>query len=54
MSRRRPLLAHVPGEWNTLIAYGSGVVKREPVLEELAGMDMSMVYRWEPQEAAGT
>jgi hypothetical protein len=45
---RRPLLAHVPDEWNTLLVYGSGVVTREPVLEEQAGMDMSRVYRSVP------
>jgi hypothetical protein len=45
---RRPLLVHVPSEWNTLIAYGSGVVEREPVLEEQAGMDMTRVYRSVP------
>ena len=42
---RRPLLAHVPDERNTLLVYGSGAVEREPVLEELAGVDLSKVYK---------
>ena len=41
----RPLLVHVPNEWNTLIVYGTGVVEREGVLEELAGADLSKVYK---------
>jgi hypothetical protein len=45
---RRPLLAHVPSEANTLLAYDTGTVTREPVLEEQAGMDMSRVYRSVP------
>jgi hypothetical protein len=45
---RRPLLAHVPDEFNTLLAYDAGTVTREPVLEEQAGMDMSRVYRSVP------
>ena len=42
---RRPLLAHVPDERNTLLVYGSGAVEREPALEELAGVDLSKVYK---------
>lgn len=49
---RRPLLAHVPDEWNTLIGYGSGAVIREAVLEEKAGMDMTKVYRSVPTMGA--
>jgi hypothetical protein len=42
---RRPLLVHVPDQYNTLIGYGAGVVEREGVLEELAGADQSRLYR---------
>ena len=36
---------NVPDERNTLLVYGSGAVEREPALEELAGVDLSKVYK---------
>jgi len=46
----RELKHHVPNRRNTLLVYGEEVGPRKLVLEEVAGMDRTVVYNYKEQD----